>query len=389
MEKPFRQIIEKRIIEKEIIGKEIIEKEIIKRDIIDKTKIRILMPSRITRSHRILIQILAFGVLALPLHSPAQQLARRLVLKDGSYQSITKYEVKGDRVRYYSAEREEWEELPSSLVDWPATEKYEKDRASAPAIPEAALIDKETDADREAEGANLPQVAPGLHLPELSGMFLLDNFKGQPQLVELQQGEGDINRNTKGNILRGVVASGKATIELDGEHAPTYAHVAVPSIYIRMDDDLPAPAPPPGQTASAKPSLPSLDAPRAEPQRPEQPQQPEQAIVPFDRFRIVHLKVKGGKRIVGDLKRNPTGKISQDQNSVKTTIDRVAAGWLKLTPTEDLAPGEYAVVEMKGTAGMNLYIWPFAVNPNAPANANPWTPDVKDKNAESAKPKGI
>src|ERR1022692_3372392 len=228
VEKPFRQIIEKRIIEKEIIGKEIIEKEIIKRDIIDKTKIRILMPSRITRSHRILIQILAFGVLALPLHSPAQQLARRLVLKDGSYQSITKYEVKGDRVRYYSAEREEWEELPSSLVDWPATEKYEKDRASAPAIPEAALIDKETDADREAEGANLPQVAPGLHLPELSGMFLLDNFKGQPQLVELQQGEGDINRNTKGNILRGVVASGKATIELDGEHAPTYAHVAVP-----------------------------------------------------------------------------------------------------------------------------------------------------------------
>src|ERR1039458_10026255 len=255
--------------------------------------------------------------------------------------------------------------------------------------PEAAPIDKESDADRETEEANLPQVAPGLHLPELSGMFLLDNFKGQPQLVELQQGEGDINRNTKGNILRGVVASGKATIELDGEHASTYAHVAVPSIYIRMDDDLPAPAPPPGQTASAKPSLPSLDAPRAEPQRPEQPQQPEQAIVPFDRFRIVHLKVKGGKRIVGDLKRNPTGKISQDQNSVKTTIDHVAAGWLKLTPTEDLAPGEYAIVEMKGTAGMNLYIWPFSVNPTAPANANPWTPDVKDKNAESAKPKGI
>jgi hypothetical protein len=40
---------------------------------------------------------------------------------------------------------------------------------------------------------------------------------------------------------------------------------------------------------------------------------------------------------------------------------------------------------MKGAAGMNLYIWPFAVNPTAPANTNPWTPDVKDKKAQ-AKP---
>jgi hypothetical protein len=347
------------------------------------------MTSRIAkRPYRIAISALAAIVLALalPTQSPAQQLARRLILKDGSYQSITKYEVKGDRVRYYSAEREDWEELPSSLVDWPATEKYEKDRASAPAIPEAALIDKETEADREAAEANLPQVAPGLHLPELSGMFLLDNFKGQPQLDELQQGEGDVNQNSKTNILRGVIASGKTTIELDGEHASIYSHVAVPSIYIRMDDDPAAPEPPPGETDSAKPSQPSLDAPRAQPQHPEQPQQPEQPIVPYDRFRIVQLKIKSGKRIVGDIKRSPKGKVSQDQNSVKTTIDHVAAGWLKLTPIEDLAPGEYAIVEMKGAEGMNLYLWPFSVNPTAPANANPWTPNIKEKDKDSAKP---
>jgi hypothetical protein len=337
------------------------------------------MDHRFRSSKYSLIGAWAFVILALLAPARTQQpAAHRLILKDGSYQSVAKYEVKGDRVRYYSAEREEWEELPSSLVDWPATEKFEKDRTAPAAIPEAAAIDKEIDAEREAAEANLPQVAPGLRLPELSGMYLLDNFKSQPQLVELQQDEGEIGQNSKANILRGMIpASGgaKQTVELEGDHAKVYAHVAVPSIYIKPDEDSVAP---PGETDSAKPSKPSLDAPRAQAQQPEQAQKPEQAEVPFDRYRLVQLKVKNGKRIVGDVKRSSNGKISQEQTSVKTTIDRVGSGWLKLTPTEDLGAGEYAVVEMKGTAGINLYIWPFSVNPSGPPNANPWTPEVKD-----------
>src|SRR5258706_7282682 len=331
--------------------------------------------------HALLFTAVIVAVLGLALQSPAsaQGLARRLILKDGSYQLVTKYEVKGDRVRYKSAERDEWEELPSSLVDWPATEKYEKDRATS-AIPEAKTLDKETDADRAAEESHLPQVAPGLRLPEDSGVFLLDNFQGQPQLVEMQQLEGNVNRNTRGNIFRGAInpiASGRQSVDLEGEHAAVHAHVSVPSVYINVDDDQSNKDAPEGQTASAKPSEPSLDAPRDERQRPQQPQQPEQAIIPFDRFRIVRAKVKGGKRIVSDLKRNVAGKVSQNQDFVKTTITRVSGGWLKLTPTEDLAPGEYALVEMKGTEGMNLYVWDFGVSPNAPANANTWKPDVK------------
>ncbi|MGB0011627.1 MAG: hypothetical protein WBQ03_08475 [Candidatus Sulfotelmatobacter sp.] len=345
-------------------------------------QVDISMTLGITRLHGVLIAMFVCIALALSIPTSAQQLASRLILKDGSYQSVTKYEIKGDRVRYYSAERGEWEELPSALVDWPATEKYEKDRAAAPAIPEAALIDKESSADRAADEARLPQVAPGLRLPELSGMFLLDNFKGQPQLIEVQQGEGVLNRNGKSNILRGVVASGKETIKLDGAHAAVYSHVAVPSIYIKMDDDSDQ-APPPGETASDKPSLPSLDAPRAEPQ---QPQPPEQAAA-AERFRIVRLKVRNGKRVVGDMKRASTGKVSQEEDSVKSTTDHVGTGWLKLTPTQDLTPGEYAVVEMKGDEAMNLYIWPFTVNPNGPANTNPWMPDVKAKSAQPTSPK--
>src|SRR5579863_8808550 len=205
----------------------------------------------------------------------AQQLAKRLILKDGSYQLATKWEVKGDRVRYLSAERDEWEELPNSLVDWTATDKFEKDRAAGAPTPEAVEVDKEVEAERRAEEASTPQAAPGLHLPEDGGMFLLDTFKSQPQLVLLQQNTGEVNRNTKTNILRSAInpiASGKQTIELDGLHASVQAHATLPTIYINFDQDQ-------GSNASSQQGS----------QQPQQPQQPEQ---PWDRYHIVRAQPK-------------------------------------------------------------------------------------------------
>jgi hypothetical protein len=318
-----------------------------------------------TRTRRVfeaaLLSAALLFLLVLPALSPAQDLARRLILKDGSYQLVTKYEVKGNRIRYLSAERNEWEELPESLVDWPATEKYEKDRAAGASVPEAAQLDKELEREREHEETLLPQVAPGLRLPEDSGVFLLDSFQGEPQIVEIQTTEGDVNRNTKANILRGAinpVAGVKQTIELEGAHARVQSHVDVPSLYINID----APADQFAAQGSPKPQPPAA---------------------PVDRYRIVRTEVKGGKRILGDVKRQVTGKISQEQHLIKTTITRVSGGWLKLTPTESLPPGEYALVEMMtqegtGKQGMNLYVWDFGVNPKAPANANPWKPSIPE-----------
>ena len=64
-------------------------------------------------------------------------------MKDGTFQIAREYKRDGDRVRYYSLERSDWEELPAALVDWDATQKAEaeqqvQDQALAQKIQESA-----------------------------------------------------------------------------------------------------------------------------------------------------------------------------------------------------------------------------------------------------------
>ena len=315
-------------------------------------------------------------MLVLP-HGQSQQLAKRLILKDGTYQLASQWEVKGDRVRYLSAERNEWEEIPNDLVDWDATEKFAKDRAAGIPDPEARKLDEELAAERETEGPRTPEVAPSLHLPEDGQVLLLDTFQNQPQLVELEQSFSELNRNQKENILRAVIIpipSGKQTIELPGNHSSVQAHVTLPSIYVdvtmpeQFSSQLPSASP--QQPRSSQPSQPQ------QPVQPAQPVQPTQAEQAWDRFHIIRVQVKRDKRIVGDIKINPLGKTSQEQNFVPTTAQRLTGGWVKITPVSALQPGEYAVVELLGREGMNTYVWDFGVNPSAVANANPLKPET-------------
>jgi hypothetical protein len=320
--------------------------------------------------HRIQIALLAgitlFLLMAFP--ASAQQLAKRLILKDGSYQLATKYEVKGERVRYLSAERNEWEEVPNSMVDWAATEQYEKDRAAGKPAPEAVALDKELEAERQADEARSPHVAPGLRLPDDGGIILLDTFQSQPQLVELQQNSGELNKNVKGNILRATInpiASARQTIELPGLHAKVQAHATVPAIYVNV-----------GQQDQLDKAL----------QVAEKSKEQE---LSWDRFRIVLLQGKQGKRVVGNVKIAIYGKVSQEQKFVPTTAAKLTGGWVKVTPSSDLDPGEYAVVELLGKEGMNLYVWDFGVNPSAGANATAWKPDPSASTPQPDKPKEL
>jgi hypothetical protein len=171
--------------------------------------------------------------------------------------------------------------------------------------------------------------------------------------VLLQQNTGEVNRNTKANILRSAIkplASGKQTIELDGLHASVQAHASLPAIYVNFDEE---------QSSSAQ----------------QGPQKPQQAEQPWDRYHIVQTQAKKGKRIIGDIKVNPLGKTTQEQNVIQTT------------PVNALEPGEYAVVEMLGKEGINTYVWDFGVNPAAPANATALIPETPAVQPQPDKPK--
>jgi hypothetical protein len=321
--------------------------------------------------YRLAIGLLAgstfFLVLAPPV--PAQELAKRLILTDGTYQLATKWEIKGERVRYLSAELNEWEAVPKSMVDWAATDKYEKDRAAGKPAPEAVALDKELEAERQADEARSPHVAPGLRLPDDGGIILLDNFQTQPQLIELQQSSGELNRNMKGNILRATinpVAKTKQIIELPGLHAKIQAHVTVPAIYVNLDQQ--------DQLDKATQI--------AEKTKEEQ--------LPWDRFRIVRLQSNNkDKRIVGDIKIAIYGKVTQEQKLVLTTSNKLTGGWVKVTPSSDLEPGEYALIELLGKDGMNLYVWDFGVNPSAGPNPTAWRPDASATHPMPDKPKEL
>ena len=284
---------------------------------------------------------LAIAVLLYSTSVAAQQKTKRLIVKDGSYQSVVKYEVQGNRVHYLSAERYEWEDIPSSLIDWDATRKYEADLSSGKLVTKLEETPEEKEA-REKEEANSPEVAAGLRLPGSGGVFLFDQYQGKPELAEILQTGSDVRKSAGKNAARATLnpfAGAKQALELKGTHAQIQSHVPRPTIYVDIDEG-------PGNDLS-----------------------------PGDRFRIVRAEVKNGTRVVGNIKISATGKMSEQSTVVPAKVEKLGTGeWVKVTPAGDLVPGEYAVVEVLGPNEINLYVWDFGVNAAAPANPNTWQP---------------
>lgn len=264
-------------------------------------------------------------LLAAALLAPAQEKTQRLILKDGTYQVATKWEFNGDRVRYYSAERYEWEELPRSLVDWDATEKFNTEQAKPVPATEEEIADRPVYA------------SPGVRLPDTGGVQLLDTVDGKPRLTELNQSNGELNRQTGRNVLRSIInpipTSVKQTVELHGARAQVRTSATQPVIFLNVDY---------GESDAAAKTAPS--------------------VPPDLRFRIVRLRAGKDARTVSDLRISLRGNIKEKQNTVECVTEVLTSGWLKLTPRAPLAPGEYAVAEMLTPDQANIYVWDFGVD---------------------------
>src|SRR5947207_11001633 len=121
--------------------------------------------------------------------------AKKLMLKDGAFQLVREYQRKGERVRYLSAERGDWEEIPAAMVDWDATAKAE---ASVATEQEALL--KNVHHEQEEQHAEVPvevdaslPVAPGIFLPAGEGMFVVEG----KSITPLDQAGADIRTDNK------------------------------------------------------------------------------------------------------------------------------------------------------------------------------------------------
>jgi len=307
------------------------------------------------------------GKKPLPMKPDAAGLARnhRLILKDGTYQLVRQYTLAGDRVKYLSLERGEWEEMPASLVDWDATAKWERDHAApsgdaastegdntSPGMKEAEDVDKEAAEERALEKARMPEVAPGLELPDQDSVFALDTYQGTQALVELLPNDLDVDTKPhKGLKTLNPLAMSKMRLELNGQHAKVHLHVNDPVIFVSLGvvDD----------KESVLSHAITINTGRADATNAKRG-----AYSDKSGFALIHLDERRALRIVGALNVSMTGNVSQSENVIPTKIEVMPGKhWLRIEPLQKLEIGEYALVEIISSSEINESLWDFSVNP--------------------------
>ena len=305
---------------------------------------------------------------------PGAQANHRLILKDGSYQLVRKYEVVGDRVRYISVERGgDWEELPNDLVDWEATRKWERDHTapvaedSSEAMKEAETIDKEEEAERGEQAARMPEVAKGLELPDEDSVFALDTYEGKPELVELPPNDLAVDAKTHhGLSTLNPLAGLRTAIELPGAHAKVHLHVNDPSIYLSLNVTDHA-----EQVLSHATTVNTGGAKEAVNHK-------HGAHSAQSGFASRKVDERRAVRVVGSVRMGHDGKLAANEDIIPTKVEVVAGKhWLKLTPDKPLLIGEYALVEILDAADISQTVWDFRVDPQQGDNPGSLGPIMK------------
>jgi hypothetical protein len=269
---------------------------------------------------------------------------KKLMLKDGNFQLVREYERRGERVRYYSVERKDWEEIPAALVDWDATTKAEAEAEKTNsallgkihAQEEASKIEMVLDVD-----ASL-QVAPSVFLPPGEGMFVIEGKSVTPLEQVGSQVKTDKKTFLKQVLSPVPIVPGKRNIEIPGAKAKTRISSSTPEFYLRE-------APPdPDRTSSVqRSSRPGESGPEVE---------------------LVRATVKGNKRQLESIRSMFGQDVGTERKSVAIQRWDVAATVYRFTLGEPLPPGEYALAEILPD-GLNLFVWDFGVD--GPPSAKP------------------
>jgi hypothetical protein len=241
----------------------------------------------------------------------------KLCMKDGTYQMVSSYEVQGDRVRYFSVERSEWEEVPTSLVDFDATKRAQEEAKAAEKkrLEEAKQIDQERFYKPPNQGM---EVAPGIRLPGDDGVFTVDGRR----LVRLVQSAGELVTDKKRAAMVLAVplpiVKTRSLVVLEGAKAPIRLNDPLPVFYVQSADGLGA------------------------------------------KLELVRLKPGKESRVVEEVEasRGKSGKTTEERTMVSLERKQVAPNLYTLKPLQPLEAGEYALGELVGEK-LSLDVWDF------------------------------
>jgi hypothetical protein len=244
----------------------------------------------------------------------------RLYLKDGDYQIVREYQVQGDRVRYFTTERGDWEEVPTSMVDLQKTEKERKAKTE--------VVKEEAKQDAEEQQALREQQREIDSVPQDEGAY----FNVDGKIKQLDAAPYQVVTDKKRAALKLLspvpIIPGKASVVIDAEHSKFIVHDDRPIFYFR-------------------------------PQREES-------------FGIIRVAPKKGHRIVENISIIPVANQGiQNRDQLPVFQQQLAGNLYKVWPEKSLEPGEYAVVEYhdsdEESKDLELLVWDFAYQPGAPA----------------------
>jgi hypothetical protein len=235
----------------------------------------------------------------------------RLFLKDGTYHVVSEYKVLSDRVRFYSVERGEWEEIPLELVDLVKTKGVVAARE--------AEFAEEKKAEAEEAAAEKAMRKEIRSVPKEPGVYYLS--EGNPMRA-LKQAELKIVTDKKRQLLKIItpipILAGKSHLEIDGLKSAFTVAEDRPEFYFRLAAD--------------------------------------------ERFALVRCSAspKGTGRIVERWEVVPVVKeVMVQHEEVQVFRKQVGEGLYKVWPIEPLSTGEYAWIEFTEGKG-NTQAWDFS-----------------------------